>query len=53
MKRLFYTEIKNKEGEYEPLGIMTMEDAFKWAWSHDHATTIFSEVRALSPAETA
>ena len=26
MKRLFYTEIKNKEGEYEPLGIMTMED---------------------------
>lgn len=53
MKRLFYTEIKNKEGEYEPLGIMTMEDAFKLAWAHDHATVKFCEVRALSPAETA
>lgn len=53
MKRLFYTEIKNAQGEYEPLGVMTMEDAFKYAWAHDHATVKFTEVRALSPAGTA
>lgn len=51
MKKLFYTEIKNAQGEYEPLGVMTMEDAFKYAWAHDHATVKFTEVRAISPAE--
>lgn len=51
MKILFYTEIKNAHGEYEPLGVMTMKDAFKYAWAHDHAAVKFTEVRALSPAE--
>ena len=51
MKKLFYTEIKNAQGEYEPLGVMTTEDAFKWSWAHGHATLMFHEVRALSPAE--
>lgn len=52
MKRLFYVEMKNSAGEYEPLGVMTMEDAFKYSWSHDHATVMFHEVRELSPAES-
>lgn len=52
MKKMFYVEMKNAQGEYEPLGVMTMEDAFKYAWSHGHATVKFTEVRALSPVET-
>ena len=40
--RLFYVEAKNASGEYEPLGIMTMEKAIEWAWNHDHATLRFS-----------
>lgn len=51
MKKLFYTEIKNAQGEYEPLGVMTMATAFEWSWAHGHATLKFTEVRALSPAE--
>lgn len=52
MKKLFYTEIKNAQGEYEPLGEMTMEDAFKYACAHDHATVkLTPRSGALSPAE--
>ena len=51
MKKLFYVEMKNSAGEYEPLGVMTMEDAFKHSWSHGHATVKFTEVRALTPAK--
>jgi len=29
-----------------------MEDAFRWAWDHGHATVKFCEVRALTAAET-
>lgn len=52
MKKLFYVEIKNAQGEYEPLGVMTMEDSFRYAWDHGHATVKFCEVRALTAAET-
>lgn len=39
--KLFYVEVKNTSGEYEPLGIMMMEKAIEWAWNHDHATLRF------------
>ena len=51
MKKLFYVEMKNNQGEYEPLGIMTMEQTFTYSWQHGHATVKFTEVRELSPAE--
>lgn len=50
-KKLFYVEMKNAQGEYEPLGVMTMEDAFKYAWAHDHATVKFTAVHGLEKAE--
>ena len=52
MKRLFYVEMKNSAGEYEPLGVMTMENALEWAWQHEHATLEFSPVNDLHKAET-
>lgn len=52
MKKTFYVEMKNSAGEYEPLGVMTMEAAFRYSWEHGHATVKFTEVRELSPAET-
>ena len=35
-KKLFYVEANG-----EPLGIMTMRDAFAWAFAHDHALLEF------------
>ena len=34
---LLHVEIKNKQGEYEPLGIMTLADAIRHSWERDHA----------------
>ena len=50
--KLFYVEMKNASGEYEPLGVMTMEDAFAWSWEHGHAALQFTTVRELHKAET-
>ena len=49
---LFYVEMKNKSGEYEPLGVMTMADAFETSWKHGHATLQFTPVHDLKKAET-
>lgn len=51
MKDLFYVEMKNEHGEFEPLGVMTMLQAFEISWEHDHAALQFQHVRDLSPAE--
>ncbi len=50
MKKLFYTEIKNAQGEYEPLGVMTMAQAFDLSWSNGHATLNFEAVHDLNRA---
>ena len=50
MKKLFYVEMKNAQGEYEPLGVMTMATAFDWSWAHGHATLKFEHVHDLSKA---
>lgn len=52
MKKLFYTEIKNAQGKYEPLGVMTMAKAIEHSWEYDHAALQFTRVRDLSPAGT-
>lgn len=52
MDKIFFVEMKNKQGEYEPLGIMTMAEAFEHSWKHGHATLQFTRVRDLSPAGT-
>lgn len=51
MKTLFYVEMKNKSGEYEPLGIMTMTEAIIRSWNAGHATLQFTAVADRSPAE--
>ena len=38
MINIFYVEVKNEEGEYEPLGVMKLEEALAWCWEHDHCT---------------
>ena len=50
MKKLFLVEFKNRQGEYEPLGIMTMADACEWSWKRDHAALQFTAVHDLHPA---
>ena len=52
MKNLFYFEMKNKDGEFEPLGVMTLHDALEYSWKHGHASLKFEQVRDLQPAET-
>ena len=53
MKKVFYVEIKNTQGEYEPLGIMTMQQAIEIAWEHDHATLQFSPIDVCEAARIA
>lgn len=50
MKQLFYVEMKNPAGKYEPLGVMTMAQAFDLSWAHGHATLNFEAVHDLSKA---
>ena len=35
--KYFYVEMKNANGEYEPVGVMTMAKAIEMSWEHDHA----------------
>lgn len=49
---LFYFEMKNAQGEFEPLGVMTLHDALEYSWTHGHASLRFEKVRDLSKAET-
>lgn len=49
---LFYFEIKNKQGEFEPLGVMTISDAIQYSWEHGHASLKFEQVKDLHVAET-
>lgn len=32
MINIFYVEVKNENGEYEPLGVMKLEQALAWCW---------------------
>ena len=48
----FYVEYKSERGEFEPLGVMTMQNALEWAWNHDHATLEFIAVNDMHKAET-
>lgn len=51
MKPLFYVEMKNKSGEYESLGIMTMTEAITRSWKAGHAALQFTLISDRSPAE--
>ena len=51
MNDLFYFEMKNNEGEFEPLGVMTIHDAIEYSWNHGHASLKFEQVRDMSKAE--
>ena len=48
---LLYVEIKNKQGEYEPLGIMTLAQAIEHSWERDHAAIQYTPVHGMSTAE--
>ena len=37
LMKYFYVEMKNANGEYEPIGVMTMAKAIEMSWEHDHA----------------
>lgn len=52
MDKIFFVEMKNKQGEYEPLGVMTMAKAIEHSWECDHAALQFTRVCDLSPAGT-
>lgn len=52
MDKIFFVEMKNKQGEYEPLGVMTMAKAIEHSWESGHAALQLTGVRELSPAET-
>ena len=41
MATVFYVSRKADGGGYEPLGVMTMDDAFRWAWDHGHCALGF------------
>lgn len=43
-EKVFYVEMKNEKGEYEPLGIMTMQKAIEISWNKDHAALQFQPV---------
>jgi hypothetical protein len=38
LMKYFYVEMKNANGEYEPVGVMTMAKAIETSWEHDHAS---------------
>ena len=50
MKNLFFVQHKTAEG-WEPLGVMTMLDAFRWAWNNGHHVLDFSPVGSPKHAE--
>lgn len=37
MNELFYVEMKNSKGEYEPAGVMTLRKATELSWANNHA----------------
>lgn len=39
MERLFYVTANG-----EPLGVMTMADAFAWSFCHGHVTLVFNSL---------
>lgn len=42
--KYFYVEMKNANGEYEPVGVMTMTKAIEMSWEHDHAAIQMSPI---------
>jgi hypothetical protein len=49
MANKYFVEFKNKQGEWEPLGIMTRLDAVCWSWDHEHAPI---QTTRVSPKQT-
>lgn len=37
MNEVFYVEMKNPKGEYEPAGVMTLRKATELSWANNHA----------------
>lgn len=50
MANKYFVEFKNKQGEWEPLGIMTRLDAVCWSWDHEHAPIRQPAFRLSRPA---
>lgn len=46
MERLFYVSAGG-----EPLGVMTMTDAFTWAFAHGHVTLYFENLETKQKTE--
>lgn len=44
LMKYFYVEMKNANGEYEPVGVMTMTKAIEMSWEHDHAAIQMSPI---------
>ena len=41
----FFVEMKNDQGEYEPLGVMTAQAALEYSWKHDHRAVKLHRVK--------
>lgn len=52
MEKLFYFEMKNSKGEFEPLGVMTPIEAARMSWMNGHAATMSKRVRDINVAGT-
>lgn len=44
LMKYFYVEMKNANGEYEAVGVMTMAKAIEMSWGHDHAAIQMSPI---------
>lgn len=40
----FYVEIKNDAGEYEPVGMMPLDKALEYSWTHQHRAVHLQKV---------
>lgn len=49
MANKYFVEFKNEHGEYEPLGIMTRNDAICWSWDNGHPAL---QMQRVSPKQT-
>ena len=48
---MFYVEIKNDAGEYEPVGMMSLEAALEYSWTHQHRAIHVQKVSSRSEDE--
>lgn len=52
MGKLFYFEMKNSKGEFEPLGVTTPREAARMSWTNGHAAIMSKRVRGINAAGT-